>query len=230
MRSPAGRTLLFGSLPARNGLALQVCALLALAGCATESPHSYLGYQPRPHVGGGQVAASFIVFSGFTGGLEHLMAGPGAALNLQMVLGLVELPIPPLMRRGRPEGDKPLAVSELMLELSVARSFHKVRNLGGTADLRSALIGVRLAWPRFYDPRGYLLAGWGSYGVNYELPARADAQVSGPYLGVGIETFLTPGFSVGADYRAHLVLGEDDAGAPVNGWYHQGRLYTALNW
>jgi hypothetical protein len=117
-------------------------------------------------------------------------------------------------------------ISELSFDFTFSGTRHKDRDFGGKLDYFAFLLGMRLGGPRRYKPRYYFSSGYGVYSFNYTN--RPYAQVTGPYLGGGLEWFPDKSVSLGLDYKVHYYFGDDDAGVPVDG--ASGQLAAQITW
>jgi len=119
-------------------------------------------------------------------------------------------------------------ISDFSMEFGLSWTTHDDVAFGGTLDYTSVTLGVRLAGPRRYVPRYYLTGGWGWYDFNYDC--RPDADIHGPYAGVGLEIMPNRSLSLAVDFKAHFFFGDDDAGVPIDGGARQLAVTMGYYW
>jgi hypothetical protein len=203
-------------------LARVALVIAVLPGCRSLC-HQYTD-GPSPDPGHVRLGAGFVIFSSYGYDQAELTAGPGATLDLSILLAEYG----PGVRR-KPGDRYGVFRSELALDLVCARTFHDVRNVGGWAHIATTALGVRLSTPRLIEPRLNFTTGLTFARLAYENPLKPNARANGAYVGTGLETFITPEFSAGFEYTIHHVSGQDSAGAAVGDWYDYLRLYIATH-
>jgi len=117
-------------------------------------------------------------------------------------------------------------ISDLSFDFTLSRTWFKDELAGGDLDYFAFLFGLRLGGPRRYKPRYYFTGGYGYYSFGYDN--RADARVTGPYVGGGLEWFPDSNVALNLDYKVHYYFGDDDAGDPVDGAC--GQLSAQIAW
>jgi hypothetical protein len=228
----------------------------AASGCYVLAPPSrYEGYRAPSWCGGfGYASIGYLVHADFFGNIEGVDSGTGLAITvpplapaafvLTAVVVAVEL-------EGGGGGDLTAAVidslpeetvlsgwsdpnrvyiSDFSVDLTYSTSRHDDLDHGGSLEYSAWLVGLRLAGPRRYLPRYYLSGGWGFYDLEYDAAARADADVGGPYLGLGFEILANPNVAFAIEYKSHFYFGDDDAGVPLDGGHRQFGLLMCAYW
>lgn len=234
-----------------------MCVSTLAAGCYSFQPpprepeYRVLAGPQRLEGGFGYLSYERVVYADFFGEIKDLEPGTGSSITLPLppwlfVFGVlvvltegdIDLSGIEMVVEGGDPADvwasgwadaKRYVVSEFSLDVTFSQSRHSDPP-GDRLDYSALLLGVRLAGPRWRVPRYYVSGGYGWYAFDYSSPARADANIGGPYLGLGIELFLTEHISAALDYKMHFYFGEDLLGVLVDGGYRKVGLQLSLNW
>ena len=121
-------------------------------------------------------------------------------------------------------------LSDLSVDLSFMSTSHADQTYGGRLSYTAGRIGVRVGGNRRIRPRPFICGGWGWYSFDFDSLQRSDAFVSGPWCGAGAEFFVTKGFAVALDGRAHFSFGEDDDGRLLDGGLAYGNVSVSFYW
>ncbi len=238
-------------------LAAAMCVSTLAAGCYSVQPpprepeYQVLAGPQRLEGGFGYLSYEHVAYADFFGEVKGLELGTGTSITLPIPPWLFVFGVLIVLSEGDIdlsgieidiEGDpadvwasgwvdaKRYVVSEFSMDVTVSPGRHRDLLEGGSLDYSALLLGVRLAGPRWRVPRYYVSGGYGWYAFDYSAPARADAHLGGPYLGLGLELFLAEHLSVALDYKMHFYFGEDLAGDLVDGGYRQVGVQLSLNW
>jgi len=235
-------------------------AAFVLAGCFTVVPYEvregeYLKrVEPAPVEGFGSFSIGYVANADFFGNVDGLGTGSGFTTTIPLSEGILAVAAVTVIiaavaaasgggdidLSGVGSGSDPTTwhsgisdqsreiISDLSFDFTLSRTWFEDQLAGGDLDYFAFLFGIRLGGPRRYRPRYYFTGGYGYYSFGYDN--RADARVTGPYVGGGLELFADSNVALGLDYKVHYYFGDDEAGVPVDGACGQFSAQVTWYW
>lgn len=111
--------------------------------------------------------------------------------------------------------ERRLLVTEVTLDFTLTQSFHPDDDGMRELTFTGAMLGARLGGPERYGISYFLVGGWGWYHFDFHGPS--DASARGPYLGGGLQYYLTQKARVCVEYKRMYFTSTAGSGAPEEG-------------